>query len=65
VNEPQIRIVSHDHITVITWLDTHIIMRRSNRSDLKKELSSSRFNFFFSRKTLPSNLSWLQRAFSS
>jgi hypothetical protein len=31
----------------------------------KKELSSSRFNFLFSRKTLPSNLSWLQIAFSS
>jgi hypothetical protein len=31
----------------------------------EKALSSSRFNFLFSRKTLPSNLSWLQRAFSS
>jgi hypothetical protein len=31
----------------------------------EKELSSSRFNFLFSRKTLPSNLSWLQRAFLS
>jgi hypothetical protein len=29
----------------------------------EKELSSSRFNFLFSWKTLPSNLSWLQRAF--
>jgi hypothetical protein len=32
---------------------------------LEKTLSSSRFNFLFSQKTLPSNLSWLQRAFSS
>jgi hypothetical protein len=31
----------------------------------EKELSSSRFNFLFSRKTLPSNLSWLQRVFLS
>jgi hypothetical protein len=31
----------------------------------KKALSSSRFSFLFSRKTLQSNLSWLQRAFSS
>jgi hypothetical protein len=32
----------------------------------EKELSSSRFNFLFSRKTLSShNLSWLQSAFSS
>jgi hypothetical protein len=30
-----------------------------------KKLSNSRFNFLFSRKTLPSNLSWLQRAFST
>jgi hypothetical protein len=31
----------------------------------EKELSSSRFNFLFSQKTLPGNLSWLQRVFSS
>jgi hypothetical protein len=31
----------------------------------EKKLSSSRFNFLFSQKILPSNLSWLQRAFSS
>jgi hypothetical protein len=30
----------------------------------EKELSSSRFNFLFSRKTLQSNLSWLHNAFS-
>jgi hypothetical protein len=31
----------------------------------EKELSSSRFYFLFSWKTLPSNLSWLQKVFSS
>jgi hypothetical protein len=31
----------------------------------ERELSSSRFNLLFSRKILQSNLSWLQRAFSS
>jgi hypothetical protein len=31
----------------------------------EEALFSSRFNFLFSRKTLQSNLSWLQRAFSS
>jgi hypothetical protein len=31
----------------------------------EKELSRSIFNFLFSQKTLPSNLSWLQRSFSS
>jgi hypothetical protein len=44
-----------------------LISSCTNRREaiLEKELSSSRFNFLFSRKTLPSNLSWLQRAFSS
>jgi hypothetical protein len=31
----------------------------------EEALFSSRFNFLFSRKTLQSNLSWLQRLFSS
>jgi hypothetical protein len=31
----------------------------------EQALSSSRFSFLFSQKTLPSNLSWLQRALSS
>jgi hypothetical protein len=66
VYEPQIRIVNYDHIAVITWFDTHIIMRGSKRSNFrKKTLSSLTFSFLFSRKTLQSNLSWLQRAFSS
>jgi hypothetical protein len=40
-------------------------VRIEEKQSQKKKLSSSRFNFWFSRKTLPSNLSWLQRAFSS
>jgi hypothetical protein len=36
VYEPQIRIVNHDHITVITWLGTHIIVRGSKRCNLRK-----------------------------
>jgi hypothetical protein len=40
-------------------------VRTEEKQSQKKKLSSSRFNFWFSRKTLPSNLSWLQRAFSS
>jgi hypothetical protein len=31
----------------------------------ENKLLSSRFNYLFSHKTLPSNLSWFQRAFSS
>jgi hypothetical protein len=40
-------------------------MRELKRNNLRKKLLISRFNFLFSRKTLPSNLSWLQIAFSS
>jgi hypothetical protein len=40
-------------------------LRIEEKQSQKKKLSSSRFNFWFSWKTLPSNLSWLQRAFSS
>jgi hypothetical protein len=36
VHEPQIRIVNHDHIAVITWIGTHIIMQGSKRSNFKK-----------------------------
>jgi hypothetical protein len=36
VYEPHIRIVNHGHITVITWLGTHIIVRESKKSNLRK-----------------------------
>jgi hypothetical protein len=50
VQKPQIYIVNHDHSSVITWSDTHIIMHGSKRSNFRKALSSSRFSFLFSRK---------------
>jgi hypothetical protein len=65
VDESHIRIVNHHHSAVITWFSTHIIVHRSKRSNFRKTLSSSRFNFLFLRKTLQSNLSSLQRVFSS
>jgi hypothetical protein len=37
VNEPQIRIVNHDHSTSVTWLGTYIIVRGSKRSNLRKK----------------------------
>jgi hypothetical protein len=33
VYESQIRMVNHDHIAIITWLVTHIIVHRSKRSN--------------------------------
>jgi hypothetical protein len=65
VHEQQIHIVNHDHSAVIIWFGTHIIMHKLKRSNLRKELSSSRLSFLFSQKTMQSNLSWLQRVFSS
>jgi hypothetical protein len=47
----------------MAWHSYHRAQIEEKQSQ-KKELSSSRFNFLFSRKTLPSNLSSLQRAFS-
>jgi hypothetical protein len=36
VYEPQIYIVNHDHIAVITWFGTHIIVRGSKSSNIKR-----------------------------
>jgi hypothetical protein len=66
IQEPKIRIVDHDHIAVITWFDTHIIVHRSKRSNLRKKNFQAQDSTSCShKKTLQSNVSWLQRAFSS
>jgi hypothetical protein len=36
MRKSQIRIVNHDHIALITWLGTHIIVHRSKRSNIRK-----------------------------
>jgi hypothetical protein len=46
VYEPQIRIVNHDHITVITWLGIDIIMHRSKRSNLRKRTLKLKIQLF-------------------
>jgi hypothetical protein len=45
VNEPQICIVNHDHSTTVTWLDTHIIMRGSKRSNLRRSTFKLKIQF--------------------
>jgi hypothetical protein len=40
MHEPQIRIVNHDHIAVITWFGTHIIVHRLKRSNIKKHFQA-------------------------
>jgi hypothetical protein len=65
MHEPQICIVNHDHITVITWFVTHINVRGSKRSNFRRNTFHLKIQLFILTKTLQSNLSWLQRAFSS
>jgi hypothetical protein len=65
VHQSQVSIVHLDHFAIVTWLSTHIIMHWLKRSNLRKKNSNSRFNFLFSRKIQPSNLSWLHKEFSS
>jgi hypothetical protein len=36
MHKPQIRIVNYDHIALIIWFDTHIIVRGLKRSNLRK-----------------------------
>jgi hypothetical protein len=56
VNEPQIRIVNHDHSTSITWLGTHIIVRRSKRSNLRKRTLKLKIQLFVLMKNLTKQL---------
>jgi hypothetical protein len=52
MHEPQICIVNHDHSAVITCLCTHIIVRRSKRSNFGK----TTFKFKIQRFVLSKNL---------
>jgi hypothetical protein len=52
VNESQIRIVNHDHSTSITWLGTHIIVRGSKRSNLRKRTLKLKIQLFVLVKIL-------------
>jgi hypothetical protein len=56
VNEPQIRIVNHDHSTSITWLGTHIIVRGSKRSNLRERTLKLKIQLFVLVKNLTKQL---------
>jgi hypothetical protein len=56
VNEPQIRIVNHDHRTYITWLGTHIIVHGSKRSNLRKRTLKLKIQLFVLVKNLTKQL---------
>jgi hypothetical protein len=36
MHETQIRIIKHNHIVVITWFDTHIIVHGLKRSNFRR-----------------------------
>jgi hypothetical protein len=54
--KPQIRIVNHDHFTPITWLDTHIIVHGSKRSNLRKSTFKLKIQFLVLTKDLTKQL---------
>jgi hypothetical protein len=56
VYEPKIRIVNHNHITVITWLGTHIIVRGSKRSNFRKSTFKLKIQFLVLTKNLAKQL---------
>jgi hypothetical protein len=56
VNESCIHIVNHDHSTSVTWLDTHIIMRGSKRSNLRKRTLKLKIQLFVLSKNLTKQL---------
>jgi hypothetical protein len=56
VNEPQIHVVNHDYSTSITWLGTHIIVRGSKRSNLRKRILKLKIQPFVLTKNLAKQL---------
>jgi hypothetical protein len=52
VQKPQIRIVNHDRSAIITWLCTHIIVRRSKRSNFRKNTFKFKIQLFVLTKNL-------------
>jgi hypothetical protein len=56
VNETQICIINHDHSTSVTWLGTHIIVRGSKRSNLRKRTLKLEIQLFVLTKNLNKQL---------
>jgi hypothetical protein len=56
VYELQIHIVNHDHSTAITWLGTHIIVRGSKRSNLRRSTFQLKIQFLVLTKEFTKKL---------
>jgi hypothetical protein len=61
VNEPQIRIVNHDHSTSVTWLRTHIIVHGSKRSNLRKRTLKLKIHLLVLVKNLTKQLVFIAK----
>jgi hypothetical protein len=56
MHKPQICIVNHDHIALITWFGTHIIMHRSKRSNFRRSTFQLKIQLFILTKNLAKQL---------
>jgi hypothetical protein len=56
VNESHVRIVNHDHSTVITWFGTHIIRRGSKKSNFRSSTFQLKIQLFILTKNLAKQL---------
>jgi hypothetical protein len=56
MHEPQIHIINHDHIALITWFGTHIIVHGSKRSNFRRSTFQLKIQLFILMKNLTKQL---------
>jgi hypothetical protein len=56
MHKPQIRIVNHDHIALITWFGTHIIACGSKRNNFRRSTFQLKIQLFILTKNLTKQL---------
>jgi hypothetical protein len=56
VHEQQIHVVNHDHIAIITWFVTHIIMQGLKRSNFRKDTFKFKIKLLVLTKNLAKHL---------
>jgi hypothetical protein len=56
MHKPKICIVNHDHIALITWFGTHIIMCGSKRSNFRRSTFQLKIQLFILMKNLTKQL---------
>jgi hypothetical protein len=56
MHKPQIRIINYDHIALITWFGTHIIVRESKRGNFRGSTFQLKIQLFILMKNLAKQL---------